>query len=97
MKIEEISLVRMLWKSSPPSMVTVTFQGYVVVAAKVHVTAGSPRPLDYAMEPTKITVTFQGYIAITAKVHVTAGSQRPLIFAVEMKLLHSYIGRSLPI
>ena len=48
----------MLWKSSPPSMVTVTFQGYVAVAAKVHATAGSPWPLDYAMEPTQqITVT----------------------------------------
>ena len=79
-------------------MVTVTFQGYVAVAAKVHVTAGSPRPLNYAMDPTQqIIVTSQDYVAVTAKVHATAGSQRPLIFTVEMKPLHSYIGRSLPI
>ena len=61
MKIEDISLVRMLWKSSPPSMVAVTFQGYITVTAKVHVTAGSPRPLNYAMGPTQ-------QIAVTSRV-----------------------------
>ena len=63
--------------------------GYIAIATKVHVT-------DYTIEPTTDRSYIQGYVAVAAKVHVTAGSQRPHDYAAEMKLLHSYIGRSLP-
>ena len=66
-------MVRMLWKSSPPSMVTVTFQGYVAIIAKVHVSVGTLRPSITPWNPPQIAVIFQGYVVITTKVHVTVG------------------------
>ena len=65
--------MRMLWESSPPSMVTVTFQGYVAIAAKVHVTVSTPHPSITPWNTQQIAITFQGCVAITAKVHVIVG------------------------